>query len=168
MAHVLLQINGITKTDISYINALQPEEKAIEIYCNKFAAEFLVPSYDFDRHSQGNIFDDKFILDLANRYNVSREVILRKFLDNNLIDIDYYLSKAEEWTKEYEEFKKKGSSGGDYYATQSTYLGENYVNLGFKKYYDGLCTIDQLAEYLNMKVKNVSNLEQYMIQKTSS
>jgi len=45
LAHILLQTNGITKSDDRYINSLQGENKYIEIFCNKFAAEFLLPNH---------------------------------------------------------------------------------------------------------------------------
>jgi len=165
LAHLLIRTNGITKSDTSYISALKGEAKEIEVFCNQFAAEFLVPSDDFDQNLGGNIFDDQFILDLASRYKVSREVILRKMLDRNLIDRDYYETKAKEWIKEYEDYKnnRKGEGGGDYYATQATCLGENYLKLAFGKYYQGRCNLEQLAEYLNIKIQNIANLEQFLL-----
>lgn len=163
LAHILLQTNGITKSDTSYINALKGEAREIEIFCNQFAAEFLVPSKDFDRNLERNIFDDHFISDLASRYKVSREVILRKLLDRNLISKNDYEMKAKKWISEYEESKDRKKGGGDYYATQAAYLGENYLKLVFGKYYQGQCSLEQVADYLNMKVQNVPNLEQFLL-----
>jgi len=171
LAHILLQTNGITKSDTGYINQLKGEAKGIEIFCNQFAAEFLVPSDDFDQNLTGNIFDDEFILDLAIRYKVSREVVLRKLLDRSLIGKEYYEKKSKDWIKEYEDYReqRKGESGGgDYYATQATYLGENYLKLAFGKYYQGKCSFEQLADYLNMKSQNVTNLEQFLLGKVLS
>lgn len=168
LAHILLQTNGITKSDTSYINALKGEAREIEIFCNQFAAEFLVPSKDFDRNLERNIFDDQFIADLASRYKVSREVILRKLLDRSLISKIDYERKAKKWIREYEEFKDRKKSGGDYYATQASYLGENYLKLVFGKYYQGQCSLEQVADYLNMKVQNIPNLEQFLLGKALS
>jgi len=165
LAHILIQTNGITKSDTSYISALKGEAKEIETFCNQFAAEFLVPSYDFDQNLEGNIFNDQFILDMASRYKVSREVVLRKLLDRGLIDKNYYEMKAKEWIKKYEDYinQRTGEGGGDYYATQATYLGNNYLKLAFSKYYQGRCSLEQLADYLNIKVQNITNLEQFLL-----
>nr|WP_287732191.1 hypothetical protein [Microcystis sp. M090S1] len=75
----------------------------------------------------------------AYRYKVSREVVLRKLLDNNLISQKEYTLKVNEWYSEQvgKSQDKNQKSGGDYYANQATYLGENYLKLVFNKYYSG-------------------------------
>jgi Zn-dependent peptidase ImmA (M78 family) len=163
LAHLLLQTNGITKLDINYIDYLNGENKDIEIFCNRFASEFLVPSNDFLESVRQKNIDDDFINNISLRYKVSREVVLRKLLDTNLISENYYQMKVQSWNENYEENRKlKKSSGGDYYATQATYLGETYLKLVFRKYYQGRLDIEQLADYLNVKVTNVMNLERFL------
>ena len=61
LAHILLQTNGITKSDDRYINSLQGENKYIEIFCNKFAAEFLLPNHVFSEIIRETIVNDKII-----------------------------------------------------------------------------------------------------------
>jgi Holliday junction resolvasome RuvABC ATP-dependent DNA helicase subunit len=57
-------------------------------------------------------------------------------------------------------------SGGDYYANQATYLGENYLKLVFNKYYQGQYDIERVADYLNIKkVAMVEELEKYLLKK---
>jgi hypothetical protein len=53
---------------------------------------------------------------------------------------------------------KKGS-GGDYYRTLHTYLGERYVALAFGRLYQGRITVDQLAGYLGVKLGSVAGME---------
>lgn len=163
LAHILLSTNGITKTDIEYINALKGENRAIEIFCNRFAGEFLVPSTDFKFLNQSvNTIDEEFIRTAAERYCVSREVILRKLHDKKLIDDGFYHEKVQEWIKDYKN-SRQGGKGGDYYANQLTYLGENYTKLAFTNYYQGKFGIEQLADYLNVRVKSIPGLEQRML-----
>jgi len=165
LGHVLLNANGVTKSSDRYISSLVGDAKEIEIFCNKFAAELLVPSHDFDQ--QMNLHEplEQQIKRLADRYNVSREVILRKFLNKNLVSAAYYEEKAREWNEEYQKYaqlqkeKRKGKPSGDYYATQAVYLGYKFLALAFDKYYEGNVSREQLADYLNVKVKNISQLE---------
>lgn len=162
LTHVLLNSNGITKSNINYISYLVGDAKNIEMFCNQLAAEFLVPSEDFDRRI--DTFDDveKLIDVLAAKYKVSREVILRKLLDRKLVSQSYYDEKSKEWNEQFQEMiqkRKEKKGGGDYYATQAVYLGDKYLSLAFSKYYQGHLNRDQLADYLNVKVKNVSALE---------
>jgi Zn-dependent peptidase ImmA (M78 family) len=172
LAHILLQTNGITKSDDRYINSLQGENKYIEIFCNKFAAEFLLPNHVFSeiiRETIVNVNDnDKIISKISSDYKVSREVVLRKLLDNNLISQKEYTLKVREWYSEQvgKSQDKNKKSGGDYYANQATYLGENYLKLVFNKYYQGQYDIERVADYLNIKkVAMVEQLEQYLLDK---
>ena len=172
LAHILLQTNGITKSDDRYINSLQGANKSIEIFCNKFAAEFLLPNHVFSeiiRETIVNVNDnDKIISKISSDYKVSREVVLRKLLDNNLISQKEYTLKVREWYSEQvgKSQDKNKQSGGDYYANQATYLGENYLKLVFNKYYQGQYDIERVADYLNIKkVATVEKLEQYLLDK---
>ncbi|MCA2625783.1 MAG: ImmA/IrrE family metallo-endopeptidase [Microcystis sp. M20BS1] len=172
LAHILLQTNGITKSDDRYINSLQGANKSIEIFCNKFAAEFLLPNHVFSeiiRETVVNVNDnDKIISKISSDYKVSREVVLRKLLDNNFISQKEYSLKVSEWYSEQvgKSQDKNKKSGGNPYANQATYLGENYLKLVFNKYYQGQYDIERVADYLNIKkVATVEKLEQYLLDK---
>jgi Zn-dependent peptidase ImmA (M78 family) len=172
LAHILLQTNGITKSDDRYINSLKGENKYIEIFCNKFAAEFLLPNHVFSeiiRETIVNVNDnDKIISKISSDYKVSRQVVLRKLLDNNLISQKEYTLKVSEWYSEQvgKSQDKNKKSGGNPYANQATYLGENYLKLVFNKYYQGQYDIERVADYLNIKkVATVEKLEQYLLDK---
>lgn len=172
LAHILLQTNGITKSDDRYINSLQGANKSIEIFCNKFAAEFLLPNHVFSeiiRETVVNVNDnDKIISKISSDYKVSREVVLRKLLDNNFISQKEYTLKVNEWYSEQvgKSQDKNKKSGGNPYANQATYLGENYLKLVFNKYYQGQYDIERVADYLNIKkVATVEKLEQYLLDK---
>ena len=164
LSHILLETSGVTKQDDSYIESLSGDSKEIEIFCNQFAGEFLVPSQDFEQHLATGRYDDETVRSLAESYKVSREVILRKLLDRGVIQREYYLAKAAEWNQEYEG-SQGGGSGGNYYATQASYLGDKFLHLAFGKYYEGRVTFDQLADYLNIKARNVPPLEQFFFRK---
>jgi Zn-dependent peptidase ImmA (M78 family)/transcriptional regulator with XRE-family HTH domain len=160
LAHILLGENGITKLDEDYIDRLSGRNKQVEVFCNRFAAEFLIPKQDFLRYSNADFYDEAFVEKLANKFKVSREVILRRALDSRLVDSDYYLSKAYFWIGQAESARKSAKGGGgDYYATQATYLGSKFINLAFRQYHSGRFSREQLADYLNVKVKNLDRFE---------
>lgn len=166
LAHILLNTSGITKSDDSYIKSLRGEKQNIEVFCNRFAAEFLIPSYDFNEESVAQNIDDAFIFNTASKYKVSREVVLRKLLDKGSITSDEYNRKVQIWKQEYESRDKVKQRGGNPYATQATYLGENYLKLVFNKYYQGKYDIERVADYLNLKkVESAENLEKYLLEK---
>lgn len=163
LAHLLLRVNAISKFDRAYVDHLPQKERRIEQFCNALAAEFLVPSEDFS--AQLGLLrgiSDETIAALALRYHVSREAVLRRMLDRGLVEPAYYETKAKQWAQEFE----SSSEGGDYYATQSTYLGDRYLRLVFGKHYQGGLSLEQVADYLGVKTKSVAGLEAIMLRKT--
>lgn len=160
LAHVLLSTSGITLRDDRYIENLPRDHKVAEVFCNRLADEILVPLADFQQFLSIVSWDDNEVSDIADRYKVSREVILRKALDRGLVTPSYYRGKASEWASQY---RSRAGQGGYYYATQATYFGEAFLRLAFGKHYRGQCTIEQLAEHLGMKVENVTKLEDYFL-----
>jgi Zn-dependent peptidase ImmA (M78 family) len=165
LAHLLLSTSGVTKQSDRYIDFLVGSNREIEVFCNRLTAEYLVPSEDFDLRLDLSVPVERLVEDLAEKYKVSREVILRKLLDRQLIDQSYYESKVTEWLEEYQKWRDRRGPGGDYYATQATYLGDKFLNLAFARYYEGHCSLEQLADYLNLKVRNVDGLEQFILRK---
>ena len=142
-----------------------------EVFCSSFAGEFLVPNEDFMSNnvihsvSTDNI-SDVFINELADKYKISREVILRKLKDNKFITQEVYENKNKEWEKERKSKdknigKKKGD--GDYYSTQAVYLGNKYLNLAFSNYYEGRIDECQLSDFLEIKVRNLQGIEDHFI-----
>lgn len=162
LGHILLHTSGITKRDDRYIRNLQGWAKDVEVFCNEFAAEFLVPTDDFTQAIGDGSYTDRNVSRLATEYSVSREVILRKMLDRGIVTQQYYEERAEKWNHEYlkaQERKREREGGGNYYATHAQYLGDRFIRLAFSRYYQGTIGTEQLAEYLNTKPKNLRRLE---------
>ena len=165
LCHLLLKTGGIdTRTD-NYIKYLKGDDKKIEILCNSFAGEFLVPDLDFDSRISDIDINDTAIENLAFKYKVSREVILRKLFDRNLVDQDYYNEKSDQWIDEIK--PKQSGDRGNYYATKKAYLGENYIELAFSSYYKNKISVDELADYLGVKTRNISGIEHILFNKGS-
>lgn len=162
LAHILYSLSGVTKQDLSYIEALPSVERRVEIACNRFAATFLVPDENFRTEIRRFSGSDEEVGALASRYNVSREVVLRKLLDLGRVDQVHYERKVRQWNKEYES-REKGE-GGNYYATQATYLGKAFLRLAFSSYYDGRCSLQDLAGHLGMRARNIERFEAFLTQ----
>jgi Zn-dependent peptidase ImmA (M78 family) len=163
LAHLLLGKNGITRD-------INPTGEKIETFCNQFAAEFLVPSDDLESHLKFPDYDDDTVEKLASIYKVSRPVILLKLVNKGILTNEIYLQKIKGWTALYESHREQRTGdespgGGSYYNTQTAYLGPRYMEFAFSKFYQGQCTIEQLSEHLNVKVKNLSGLEDCLLRK---
>ena len=163
LAHLLRGTGGIdTFQDV--MPELTGSYEREEVFCNAFAGAILVPDKIFwaDMDSP----DIHQIKESAKKYNVSREVILRKFLDKNLISRDEYRSGVEEWKKSETSRGKKSSSGGSYYATRRAYLGDKYLDIAFQQYHQQRITKYELADYLGVpKMNSLDSLESYVLGK---
>lgn len=162
LGHILYGVNGVTDVDESYLEFLKRDERGIEIQCNRFAAEILVPAKKFE--TDIHFFEEDGVIaisDLANKYSVSREVILRRLLDFSIIDKEQYVTQSGEWNKDYLRSKSK-TSGGNWYLTKMAYLGEGFVQTAFHNFQKGRFDRSALANHLNVKAKNLKKLESYV------
>ena len=159
LGHLLFETSGIDKLNDDFVNILPEQERDIEILCNRLAAEILVPSEDFDSSVRGMKVGEALVTKLAAIYKVSREVILRKFLDRGAVSESTYKELTTKWIEEAKKKKLESKGGGDYYNTQIAYLGNKYLEIAFNAYYRKTINDMQLADYLNMKIDNLNSLE---------
>ena len=160
LGHILMGQGGI---DFRTAPELESKYKEEEVFCNAFAGEFLVPSeaLDYSKYPK-----DSEIENMAKKYKVSYEVILRKFLDRNIISNEDYSKKIDERNKRLQSilhgYEKKRKGGGNYFLTQKTYLGNKYIDMVFSKYYKQQISKEQVADYLDIKISSVSEMEGWL------
>ena len=97
LSHLLFQTSGIDYRQNLLHPALDEGSNEIEVLCNKFAAEFLLPNEYLDRELQNAIPDQSTASTIASRYNVSRELVFRRFLDRQLVGYTQYREAASRW-----------------------------------------------------------------------
>jgi Zn-dependent peptidase ImmA (M78 family)/transcriptional regulator with XRE-family HTH domain len=161
LAHLLIGVSSISKEDPSLMARFAPADRQLEMACNQFAAELLVPDSsvrwaDFRASSAAS-----FIESTAGLYSVSREVVLRRLRDRGLISAHQYGKFVEGWTDDPVR-EGGGGRGGSYYATQSAYLSRAFVNLAFAQFRAGRITLPDISEHLRMRAPNVLKFEDYL------
>jgi Zn-dependent peptidase ImmA (M78 family) len=161
LGHLLFKSGGIDFRSREYTREFSGFYNNIEVICNRFANEFLIPPDVFDSF-QLSVSEAQF-QKLANYFSVSREVILRNYLERGLVTQDYYEQMAAKWIKEAKE-SKEDSDGGSYYYNKKAYLGDRYISLVYGKFYQNKITLDNVAEYLNVKVKNLPTFEHLVME----
>lgn len=157
LAHLSFHTSGIDKIEDEYIPSLPTPAGRIEILCNRFAAQFLVPEHAFNKAFAGLDPSENTATVLARRFHVSREVIYRKFLDRGLIKQAAYSEAVERWARQ----GRRESEGGNPYWTKISYLGRKYIELALSQYHQNRIDQNQLAEYLDFKPRNLEALEEY-------
>lgn len=162
LGHFLLDKGGIDSLK-NIEGKLTGQYKKEEIFCNAFSGAFLVPHKDLD----WNNAKDSNISRYAKKYKVSREVILRKYLDRGVISNADYDASVEKWRNEYEKIKElqnknKAAGGPNFYVVRRSHLGDKYLNLAFARYYQKRITDYQLAKYLGVRLNGIPVLEGLM------
>lgn len=120
-AHELAHL-WLGETGVFALPNLQPSENQVEEYCNKVAAEFLVP-----RESLLEVWNRSENLNrgfqpLARLFKVSALVVARRALDEGLITREEFM---EFYRGQVRRVKKK--SGGDFFRTQNNRVGARFA-----------------------------------------
>ncbi|MGV6486773.1 ImmA/IrrE family metallo-endopeptidase [Stenotrophomonas bentonitica] len=168
LAHVLFDMNGISKFDTSYIADLPQRAREVEVFCNAVAAEVLIPSATFERLTQGGPYNidgqpDTFFSNLARTFGVSREAVLRRFLDRGRATKIFYETKALEWTQQ----KKEGAGGGSWYASKGSYLSDRLLRDVFSRHLRGQLSQEKAADFLGVKASQIPGLEELVLRRKS-
>lgn len=171
-AHVLLNVNNVCFADdlLGFLDA----HKKQEMFCNNFAANFLVPAEDLVRHPlvdgvKGRIpWDDSTLSRLARHFKVSTEVVLRRLVDIGLASQQFYKDKREEWAVAIA--KSGGKKKGGMMNPPKDCLKQNgrtVVSLVMESYNLGNIRQGQVSEYLGVKAKHLPMVEYYLSEATA-
>ena len=123
----------------------------------------MIPTDDFNRISFNCEISEGNIQKWAIRYHTNRETILRKLLDQNRVTKYYYKKKSVEWSNQAE--KSKSIGGKNYFSFKYACLGKRYLELVFRNYDRGNISVEKVAEYLDIKMKHVSKMEELLYSK---
>lgn len=126
LAHVWLGRAGVSGFD-----AMMPDGDEIEVFCNRVAAEFLVPRRELTEYWREAKRSEAPFENIARRFKVSPIVAARRALDLKLISrevfFEFYRVYTEGETVEERKRKAKKQSGGDFYKNQNTRVGVHFA-----------------------------------------
>ena len=165
LGHLLIGKGGIDFRD-NVETKFTGRYRQEEVFCNAFAGEFLVPDESI---VISDVPSDSEISNYAHQYRVSREVILRKYLNKKLVTQSFYDEKKKMWEQQWKDSENKKKELGDkgnmvsYYATHKSNLGDKYLTIAFQEHYRRRINEDQLADYLEIKVKSIPRIEGYIL-----
>jgi len=140
LAHIWLGAEGL-----SGFEGLSPDGLETEEWCNRAAAEFLVPARELNACWNEAKRTGKPFQTLARKFKVSPIVAARRALDLGYVDRDAFFSFYTEYIRT-EHRRSDARSGGDFYNNQNTRVGEYFAThvigaalegrIGFKEAYD--------------------------------
>lgn len=125
LAHIWLGVDGLFN-----LVRMLPHSDKTERFCNKVAAEFLVPEYKLRERWEEATATNKPFVKIGKWFKVSPVVAARRALDLKLIGqvtfFRFYEENQKQWQKVKRERKKK--PGGNFYATQDSRLSRRFTS----------------------------------------
>ncbi len=131
LAHELAHL-WLGKDGLFNLVKMMPDRDDTEQFCNRVAAEFLVPRHKLQERWQEASASGRPFQKIARWFKVSPVVAARRALDLNLISRDqffaFYEADQREWERRKAEEKQKKTGGGpNFYAVQDSRLGKRFA-----------------------------------------
>jgi len=165
LCHILFNTGGVLIEP--YATDPNKERNRVEVLCNQFASEVLLPRNALLKDSlvienEGKEWTEAKLQQLASAYKVSKEVVLRKLLDAGRTSQAFYNTLRKKWLEDYQKTKKlkKKGSGGNYHSTNLSRLGKTYVSDVLTGFHAGKLSEVQVADILGIKINKIKDYEQ--------
>ncbi len=161
--HLISGTSGAEIIRDDFYVALEPAQEQSERDCDIFANTFLIPHDDFVAELAKQPLTEEYIEHLAKLYSVSREAIMYTLLKmGKITSADYDALREIFYGEAIRNQKQPGGnnkSGGNYYSTKLSYLGQRYTGDVFKQYFSGRIDSVRASEMLHSKVDHLPRLE---------
>ena len=154
MAHIWIGEGGISNPDYGLDSEYQ--DGAMELFCNRVAAETLVPSEDFQSRW---LSDDASLSNnlnkLSGHYKVSSMVILRQAHDCNLVTDLEYRDSYSQLAAQASQSTLSSKPGGSPYHNLTARNGTAFTKAVVSSAADGSLMSSEAADMLGVKVKTL-------------
>ena len=125
LAHELAHL-FIAQSGVSTFEALQPVSNETEEFCDKAAAEFLVPEDEL-RAFWSRSGTNNPLQAVATKFKVSSIVAARRALDLKLINTDTFFNFYKENADEWDGNQPREDDGGNFWNTQKWRIGPRFA-----------------------------------------
>ncbi len=126
LAHELAHL-WVGESALFNLKNMAPSESAVEQFCNKVAAEFLVPEAEFESYWPQALQDAEPFQAIARHFKVSPIVASRRAQDLGLIQQAEFLSFYRAYQEDERRKAARAAGGGDFYLTQNVRLGKRFA-----------------------------------------
>jgi len=158
-AHVLLEKSGIDMPEPNF-----NLRNKIELWCNHFSSEFLLPETTaimIFKDYKENIREPEIIKKLSNKFHVSKGMLVYKMKILNFISSNDYNNFIEKYKKTEEKKKlaeKKGGGGIPVDKKRLSEMGNKFISLVANNYDRDFITYSDALNYLSIKSKSFEKL----------
>lgn len=124
-AHELAHL-FVGEAGVSGFEDFQPSSHQTEQFCDRAAAEFLVPEQQLRDHWPEAKGSDDPYQSIARQFKVSTVVAMRRALDLDLIDRESFFESYGQYLTEERHKRETGKDGGNFWNTQKWRVGPRF------------------------------------------
>jgi Zn-dependent peptidase ImmA (M78 family) len=166
LIHILINAGGLC--DLIETRNSRRSGDQTETFCNQVAGVVLLP-YDQIKHDLNEIgvfepisWSDSTLALLANRYHISREVVLRRMVSLGRATLDFYYQKLHQYAGQYqrnrEQERQSRIGGPDSAVLKLRDIGRRYASDVLRAYARRDINAAELSEYLGAKVEQIPKI----------
>ena len=158
LAHIWIGESGISNPDLEKRST--DEHHEIERFCNRVAAEVLVPKDGFVERWDSSIGVDQNAQRLARYYRVSAYVVLRQAYELNKITGSQYVNQIRLYEAEWERLKnREEDTQGNFYANLNVRHSKMLVSTVVKALAGGEISYLDASRLLQLRTSVLKKLE---------
>ena len=161
LAHELAHL-FIAQSGISNLEDIQPTSDETEQFCNKAAAEFLIPEEELHTLWPSARRTNDPYQTIARKFKVSSLVAARRALDLDLVDKDafllFYNRRVEWWRRD----QKRQGSGGNFWNTQKWRIGPRFSSAIVRAVGEGRLSYREAYNLTGLKGEAFDNMPKKM------
>ena len=161
LAHIWTGQGGISNPD--YGLRSETQDGSLEQFCNRVAAETLVPSEDFRSRwiPDPSSFENN-LQNLSRHYRVSSMVILRQAHDQDFIPIETYRESYSRLVERSGQATSAGETSGNFHYTLTARNGASFTTAVISSAAEGTLLSSEAADMLGVKVKTLPTIAEHL------
>lgn len=162
LAHLLIDEGGMC--DMGPEPTADPRDSSIEVFCNHFAGALLMPREKLERVQEvasanaDTEWDERKIRNLARRFSVSREALLRRLTMIGAASSEFYMRKRRDYKQEYEQHRSERSGYAPPHRMPVATGGELFVRLSLEAYHADYLSPTDLSGLLEVRLKHLDDI----------
>ena len=161
MAHIWAGQGGLSNPDYGLRSG--QDDSSLERFCNRVAAETLVPGEDFrSRWGNGSSSLEAKIKSLTIHYKVSAMVVLRQAHDHDFLPVAAYRDIYGQLVEQASGIEPAGESGGNFHHTLMARNGASFTEAVVLSAAGGTLLSSQAADLLGVKVKTLPAIAKHL------
>lgn len=159
--HLLLNEAGVCDLH----DAGEDHDDQLERFCNEVAGAILLPRGPLEREPAfQRILEmveitDHDVNELANRYSVSQEAVVRRLVSLGAISWDAYMDKRAEYQESYARRRSEEEGFAPYHRVRVRDLGRYYTRLVLDAYHGDRINVSDVSDYLGIRLKHLPKIE---------